>query len=133
MWARRAAAPAAEPAASNSIATAANPNTTLQPNSSAISPLSVRESSTPSSSPLITVPTTFPRSWGAARCDDIGTTTWPMNVATPTSSTAVANTARSGATAEIAWPTARQIRLTVISLRRSTRSPSGTRKARPST
>jgi hypothetical protein len=56
-----------------------------------------------------------------------------MNVATPTNSTAAAKTARSGAAAATAWPTASTIRLMLIRLRRSTMSPSGTRNASPNT
>ena len=58
------------------MAAAPNQNTVRQPSAAAISPLTVRASRIPISSPLITVPTTRPRSCSADSDELIATTTW---------------------------------------------------------
>ena len=72
---------------------AATRTPTRQPNAAATKPLNVRASRIPISSPLITVPTTRPRSYSAASEELMGTITWATLAVKPTTANAPANTA----------------------------------------
>ena len=93
----------------------------------------MRATRIPISSPLITVPTTWPRSCSRASEELIGTITWAIAEVTPATPIAAANTAKLGATAAATSATAVSASVAVIIRRRSSRSPSGTSSDSPST
>ncbi len=119
--------------ARTTIAAAANQKTTRQPAAAAIRPLIVRASRIPISRPLITVPTTDPRSCSADSDELIGTTIWATTEVRPTTAIAPPSTAKAGAAAERASAAAVMSMVPLISPRRSCRSPSGTSSASPTT
>ncbi len=104
-----------------------------QPSSWATMPLIVRATRMPIKRPLITVPTTLPRSRSPASEEDIATMIWATTAVTPRSATASANTAKLGAAAASPRPAAATSSVTAISPRRSSKSPSGTSSASPIT
>ena len=85
------------------------------------------------SRPLITVPTTDPRSCSADSDELMGTMICATTELTPTTARAAPNTANAGAVAATAIPAAVTSMASVIRRRRSCRSPSGTTRARPRT
>lgn len=85
------------------------------------------------SRPLITVPTTLPRSAWPARVEVMATMIWATTAVTPRVATAAANRPKLGAAAARPRPAAAITSVAAISLRRSSRSPSGTSSASPTT
>ncbi|MNN71403.1 hypothetical protein D3C81_1873350 [compost metagenome] len=94
-------------------------------------PATVRASRMPSSRPLINVPTTRPRSSGAARVAANGTNTWATTENIPASAVPSSSTAKLGASALSNRPPATTRAMPTISPRRSSKSPSGTSRIRP--
>ncbi len=91
----------------------------------------MRASRIPVSTPLITVPTTRPRSWSAASVAANGTSSWVTADVTPTTIMAAASTLKTGAIATTARATEHTSSIRQASARRSSRSPSGTSRASP--
>ena len=101
--------------------------------SSPMSPLTVRASRIPMSSPLMTVPTTRPRSSSPASEEASGTSTCAATDVSPSSARPPASAAKDGAIAQTAAPMPLRTSRVVTRPRRSRRSPSGTRSASPTT
>ena len=72
------------------MSTAAHPKTRRQPPSSAIRPLTVLASRTPSSTPLMTIPITVPRSSSRASVAANGMSSCAPTEVTPTTTSAIA-------------------------------------------
>ncbi len=87
----------------------------------------------PISRPLITVPMTLPRCEGAASEEASTTTIWATTDTDPSINRANSRIGKLGAAAQAAATTAAPPSITQISRRRSSRSPIGTIRARPST
>ncbi len=96
-------------------------------------PLIVRASRIPSSNPLITRPTTRPRSFSPASVEANGTRICAAQLVRPTSASAIARTPNDGAAAAIASASASAAISLGMSLRRCSRSPSGTINSNPVT
>jgi hypothetical protein len=112
-------------AASTTSAATDAPNTARHPKYSATKPAAVRASRMPSSSPLITVPTAWPRSAGGAISAANGTACCAIVASTPIARLAAASTASDGAAAATISAIDRPAICIRISPRRSKRSPSG--------
>jgi len=118
-------------AASRSMMAAAITYTGRQLPAEAIRPLTMRASIIPMMSPLMTVPTTWPR-WASGAIEAaIGTTICATTDVTPAIARALASTAKPGAAAAAASAAAVITSSLVMSRRRSSRSPRGTSSARP--
>jgi hypothetical protein len=117
--------------ASVNISADANQYTVRQPYCAPTMPLNVRASRTPMSSPLNTVPTMRPRSFGGARCAASGTTTCTVAAAPPTKKQARLNHNTFDAVAARAQATASATSSAEIKPRRSYLSPSGTKNSIP--
>ncbi len=113
--------------------TAASANTARQPSAAATSPLTVRATRMPINRPLITVPTTRPRSWSADSDELMGTMIWATTEVRPTTASAAPKTTKLGAAAATPRAAAVRIRVPLMRPRRSRRSPTGTSRARPIT
>ncbi|MNK89990.1 hypothetical protein D3C87_1100200 [compost metagenome] len=85
----------------------------------------------PISSPLVTLPTTRPRIWSGARCAANGTSTCTATEHRPMAQPATRNTLAWVASAAAVSATAQPPISVRISLRFSTRSPSGTSSTSP--
>src|SRR5215468_3551213 len=118
-------------AASPTITPAATTNTPRQPITVASVPLAVRDSSTPVSSPLITAPTTRPRSSGRASPTANGTIICVSDEHSPTAALAAASSASDGAAANASSAHAAASAVVTITARRSRTSPSGTSSSIP--
>jgi hypothetical protein len=94
-------------------------------------PEMVRASRMPNSKPLITVPTTCPRRSTLASDATMGTRIWAATDPAPTISATPMSRPMSGETAETTRLVAVTIMTSGMSRRRETRSPTGTRRARP--
>ncbi|CAM5367357.1 hypothetical protein SALBM135S_08520 [Streptomyces alboniger] len=108
---------------------AAKTNTSRQFPNSASAPAMVRASMMPMSRPLITVPTTAPRSWSAANEAAIGTTICATAETAPTSATEAYSAPSEGEAAAPRRATALRASSPLTSRRRSSTSPNGTSSA----
>ena len=106
---------AAQHRLSATISAAESPKTSLQPPSSAMMPLAVRATRIPTSRPLITLPTTRPRSRSAASVLASGSRICATTEVTPTMSSAAASRPKLGAAAVAASASAVISRMRVIS------------------
>ncbi|CAB5088865.1 hypothetical protein IST4116A_01362 [Burkholderia cenocepacia] len=106
-------------------------NTARQPKYSATKPAAVRASRMPSSRPLITVPTAWPRSAGGAISAANGTACCAMVARMPIARLATASTASDGAAAATISAIESPAICSRISPRRSKRSPSGASRNMP--
>ena len=113
------------------IRPAATKNMVRQPRCVPTKPAAVRDRRMPMSSPLITVPTTRPRSEGAASCAAKGMSSCGTTVVTPMAKLAATITSRLGASPAATSATPTQPHSTRMTLRRSRLSPSGTRNSMP--
>ena len=86
----------------------------------------------PISRPLITVPTTLPRCATGDRVAANGTSTWATTENAPVMAVPTSRAAREPALALTTRPAVANSIMVTISRRRSTRSPSGTSRIRPS-
>ena len=91
----------------------------------------MRDSRIPTSSPLITVPMTWPRRSGPASVAASGTRIIATTDVTPTATSAAPSMVADGAAAHAAAAAGEHTSMTVTRRRRSTRSPSGPRNANP--
>ncbi|MNT42200.1 hypothetical protein D3C72_1786010 [compost metagenome] len=115
----------------STIRMAATQYTVRQLPTSASAPAAVRASRMPSSSPLMTVPTALPRSWGAASVAANGTRIWATTDSMPVRAVPMIRTAMLVAKAEIKRPPAASRFISTIRARRSNMSPSGTSSISP--
>ncbi|KAG1278001.1 hypothetical protein G6F64_014681 [Rhizopus arrhizus] len=113
------------------IRIAATQYTVRQLPTSASAPATVRASRMPSNRPLMTVPTAFPRSCGAASVAANGTRIWATTDSSPVSAVPTSSTAMLVANDEIKRPPADSSVISTIRLRRSNMSPSGTSRISP--
>ncbi|MNR06851.1 hypothetical protein D3C85_1229450 [compost metagenome] len=114
-----------------SIRMAATQYTVRQLPTSASAPAAVRASRIPSSSPLMTVPTALPRSWGAASVAAKGTRIWATTDSMPVRAVPTIRAVILVAKAEISSPPADSRLISTIRERRSNMSPSGTSSISP--
>ena len=92
----------------------------------------MRDARIPTSSPLITVPMTWPRRSGPASVAASGMRIIATTDVAPTATSATPSALADGAAAHAAAAPAAHTSRTVTRRRRSTRSPSGPRNANPS-
>lgn len=92
----------------------------------------VRARRMPSSRPLITVPTNFPRSRSGARCTPNATRIWATTEVVPTRTDAARNIPKYGDSPAATSAAAVTSRVREASARFSSRSPSGRRSTSPS-
>ncbi len=92
-------------------------------------PEKVRASSTPSSRPVMTMPMARPRWRLSTRSGAIGSTMWVTTAKSPTSTLAAINQSSDGATATSSSATETAPYMRIIRARRSSTSPSGTKRA----
>ena len=111
---------------------AATKNMARQPQCSATKPLTTRDNKMPSSSPVITVPTTLPRCASGARVAAAGTMSCASVAARPTARLATSSSVIDGAMPASNSATHNTAALARMMRRRSYRSPSGASSSRPS-
>ena len=114
-----------------SISPAPIQNIARQPRCVPMKPAAVRDRRMPMSSPLITVPTTRPRSVGGARCAAKGTSSCGTTVVMPTAKLAATIHARLGASAAPIKARLTSTVMVTMTRRRSWLSPRGTMSSMP--
>ena len=105
--------------------------TTRQLDSCAMTPEIERARRMPSKSPLMTMPTTRPRSWSFESDAAMGTSSWAATLPSPTIKVIATRTPTSGAKAEMNSPITVISKTEGTSRRRGSMSPRGRMKARP--